>query len=53
MLQRNLFLLFTIVLGGMCVIVGTPQPYRYLTAGAVLFLLAYIYAQLTKPTRRP
>lgn len=35
--------------GGLTIVVGTPVAYRLLAAGATLFTLAYIYAQLTRP----
>jgi len=32
---------------------GTPTPYKMLAVGAGLFLLAYIYAELTRPPKGP
>lgn len=34
--------------GGMLIGYGTPSIYRLLTFGALLFLLAYVYAELTR-----
>lgn len=46
---RRAVILVLVVMGGAYSIAGTPPPFRKLVAGAATFLLAYIYAQLTRP----
>jgi len=47
-LRRAVILLLTLA-GSLCLVWGTNALNRPLTTGASLFLLAYIYAQLTLP----
>lgn len=53
MLVRNAVVLSLVLGGGVLLTVGTPLPFRALTLGATCLVLAYVYAQLTKPSRRP
>lgn len=47
-LRRGIILMFT-ANGGLWLVLGTPEPYHRLTIGATMFLLAYVYAELTRP----
>lgn len=52
MAERRAVILVTVVAGETCVLLGTPLEWAWPTAGVGLFLLAFVYAQLTRPKDR-
>lgn len=48
MAGRRALILAIVTLGAGAAIIGTPDPFKALTASGGLFLLAYVYAELTR-----
>ena len=46
---RRGVILGLVMIGGILIQFGVPPPYRFLVRGATALVLAYVYAQLTKP----
>lgn len=52
MAARNWIILLLTYAGGFSILYGAPPIYRPFVFGATLLVVAYIFAQMTKP-RRP
>lgn len=50
---RRAVILAILLGGGLAFTLGAPTPYRALVVGVVLYILAYVYAELTRPPKGP
>ena len=46
---RRAVILAMLLGGGLAFVFGAPTPYRMLVVGSVLYVIAYVYAELTRP----
>lgn len=53
MAERRLVILCCLVTGNILAVWATPEPYTHVTGAGAFYLLAVVYAQLTRPRDLP